>query len=160
MKAEDAIKLIEKGISTAQLQRWADLGCGSGMFTKALASLLPPGSKVIAVDKEPQNLPDFIQADFINDDLQLGALDGILMANSLHYVKDKARLFKKFDVPKFLIVEYDTARSNPWVPYPISYANLEQLAKGLGYHIEKLATQPSRFGGNMYSALLSKTGTI
>lgn len=160
MTVTDAIKLIEKGISAAQPQRWADLGCGSGIFIKALASLLPRGSKVIAVDKEPQNLPDFIQADFINDDLPHGALDGILMANSLHYVKDKAQLFQRFDVPKFLIVEYDTTRSNPWVPYPISYANLEQLAIGLGYHIEKPATQPSRFGGTMYSALLSKTGTI
>jgi len=156
MNADDAVKLIEKGITTTQLQRWADLGCGNGMFTNALASLLPAGSKVIAVDKERQNLPNFIQADFIDDDLQLGPLDGILMANSLHYVKDKSPLLRKFNIPKFLIIEYDTTRSNPWVPYPISYANLEQLAAGIGYDVIRLATQPSRFGGTIYSALLSK----
>jgi hypothetical protein len=121
-----------------------------------LTSLLPAGSKVIAVDKERQNLPNFIQADFINDDLQLGALDGILMANSLHYVKDKPKLITKLNPPKLLIVEYDTTRSNPWVPYPVNYTSLTQLATEMGYNAVKLATQPSRFGGTMYSALLSR----
>lgn len=88
MNASDAIKLIEKGVTAMQPQRWADLGCGSGTFTRALASLLPAGSKVIAVDKMFQNLPDFINADFTTDDLQLGHLDGI-DGNSLHCVKDK-----------------------------------------------------------------------
>lgn len=69
MNAADAIKLIEKGITGDELQLWADLGCGSGTFTRALASLLPVGSKVLAVDKERQDLPNFIQADLINDDL-------------------------------------------------------------------------------------------
>lgn len=156
MNAADAIKLIEKGITGDELQLWADLGCGSGTFTRALASLLPVGSKVLAVDKERQDLPNFIQADLINDDLQLGALDGILMANSLHYVMDKPQLIRKFNAPKLLIVEYDTSRSNPWVPYPIDYTTLEQLAASLDYYIVKLATQPSRFGGTMYSALLSR----
>ena len=89
MNASDATKLIEKGVTAMQAQRWADLDCGSGTFTRALASLLPAGSKVIAVDKVFQNLPDFINANFTTDDLQLGHLDGILMANSLHGVKDK-----------------------------------------------------------------------
>lgn len=156
MNAADAIKLIEKGITGDEPQLWTDLGCGSGTFTRALASLLPVGSKVLAVDKERQDLPNFIQADLINDDLQLGALDGILMANSLHYVMDKPQLIRKFNAPKLLIVEYDTSRSNPWVPYPIDYTTLEQLAASLDYNIVKLATQPSRFGGTMYSALLSR----
>lgn len=156
MKAADAVKLIEKGITANQLQRWADLGCGSGTFTRALTSLLPIGSKVIAVDKELQNLQDFIRADFITDDLKLGALDGILMANSLHYVKDNTTLLPRFKVSQILIVEYDTNRSNPWVPYPVSYVNLERLAQALGYNITKLATHSSRLGGTMYSALLGK----
>ena len=156
MKPADAIKLIEKAITGHQPQRWADLGCGNGTFTRALSSLLPADSKVIAVDRERQNIPDFIQADFINEDLQLGAIDGVLMANSLHYVKDKSKLIAKLNPPKLLVVEYDTTRSNPWVPYPVNYANLAQLATELGYDAVKLTTQPSRFGGTMYSALLSR----
>jgi hypothetical protein len=55
----------------------------------------------------------------------------------------------------FLIVEYDTVSSNPWVPYPVNYQNLLQLFTGLGYStITKLAEVPSRFGGSMYSALI------
>jgi trans-aconitate methyltransferase len=158
MNPEDAVKLIEKGVDVTRPQCWADLGCGSGMFTHALASLLPAGSKVIPVDKKYQNLPNFIQADFINDDLQLGVPDGVLMANSLHYVKDKAKLISKLNPPGLLIVEYDTTRSNPWVPYPVAYKNLAQLAVEMGYNTVKLATQASRFGGVMYSALLSKAG--
>lgn len=156
MNSAKAVKLIEKGIARDKPQRWADLGCGNGTFTHALTSLLPTGSKVLAVDKERQDLPNFIQADLINDDIQLGYLDGILMANSLHYVMDKPQLIRKFNAPKLLIVEYDTNRSNPWVPYPIDYTNLEQLAAGLDYNIVKLATRSSRFGGTMYSALLSR----
>jgi len=156
MKAADAIKLIENGIFEKEPQRWADLGCGTGTFTLALKSLLPADSKVIAVDKERQNLPDFIQADFINDELVLGPVYGILMANSLHYVKDKPKLIKKLDSPKILIVEYDTTRANSWVPYPINFKNLEQLSANLGYQITKLAEHPSRFGGTLYSALVNK----
>ena len=156
MKSADAIKLIEKGITATTPQRWADLGCGNGTFTLALKSLLPAVSKVIAVDKEHQNLPDFIQADFINDDLALGPLNGILMANSLHYVKNKPPLLQKLNPPNFLIVEYDTTRSNLWVPYPVNFKNLNQLAGNLGYQITKLTEHPSRFGGALYSALLSK----
>ncbi|MES2109179.1 MAG: class I SAM-dependent methyltransferase [Bacteroidota bacterium] len=156
MKPADAIKLIEKAINGTAPQHWADLGCGNGTFTRALASLLPEGSKVIAIDKERQNLPDFIQADFINDDLQLGPMDGILMANSLHFVKDKLKLIANLNPPKLLIVEYDTTRSNPWVPYPVSYPNLAQLAAEMGYDAVRLATQSSKFGGTMYSALLRR----
>src|SRR5690348_818784 len=79
-------------------QHWADLGCGSGLFTQALAGLLPAGSRVHGIDTNPslpqQTMPNGtsiipLAADFIKDQLPLSALDGILMANSFHYVKDK-----------------------------------------------------------------------
>ncbi len=31
---------------------WADLGCGSGIFTYALASLLKKGSTIYAIDRD------------------------------------------------------------------------------------------------------------
>ena len=161
MKAEEAIRLIRNGVTGEGPQHWADLGCGSGTFTFALQSLLAPGSRITAIDKQKQVLPaDFIKADFEKDDLNLTGLDGILLANSLHYVRDKTRLIKKLEnyfaaKPAFLIVEYDTSRSNLWVPYPVSYQNLQQLFTALGYSsIHLLAEASSRFGGRMYAALV------
>jgi hypothetical protein len=161
MQQAEAVSLIQKAITGDQTQNWVDLGCGTGTFTLALQSLLPIGSHLSAVDKRPQKLPvGFIKADFEKDDLHLAGLDGILMANSLHYVRDKAKLIKKLEIyfsasPAFLIVEYDITRYSPWIPYPINYQNLQKLFTGLGYSsITKLAEAPSQFGGRMYSALI------
>jgi len=160
MKPAEAINLIQNAISTNQPQRWADLGCGSGTFTLALKNLLPEGSQITAIDKQHQKLPvNFIKIDFETDDLPLSSLDGILMANSFHYIRDKPRLIKKLENyfaanPTFLIIEYDTIRSNPWVPYPINYPQLQQFFQTLGYaSITKLAEAPSSFGGRIYSVL-------
>jgi len=167
MEQAEAVSLIKQGIACTNVQRWADLGCGGGTFTRALADLLPPASHIVAVDKERQRLPpeihsvsvEFIRSDFINHSLDLGNIDGILMANSLHYVKDKVTLLKKLEEyfgheRRFVIVEYDSRRSSKWVPYPIPYLQLADLAAQLGYSIQKMNELPSRFGGIIYSALL------
>ena len=163
MQQSDAISLIRDGITGTTAQCWADLGCGSGTFTTALKSLLPAGSRLTAVDKTSQNLPvNFIRVNFEEEELPLSGLDGILMANSLHYIRDKQKLIKKLEAyfssgPTFLVVEYDSTFANPWVPYPISYANLQKLFTGLGYKtISKLATKRSKFGGTLYSALVNR----
>jgi ubiquinone/menaquinone biosynthesis C-methylase UbiE len=167
MEQVEAVSLIKNGIAGNSVQRWADLGCGGGTFTRALADLLPAASHIVAVDKERQRLPgdihnvsvEFIRSDFINDSIVLVDVDGILMSNSLHYVKDKIGLLKKLEVcfgneRRFIIVEYDSRRANPWVPYPIPYLQLADIAAQLGYHIQKMNELPSRFGGVIYSALL------
>lgn len=161
MDQTNAISLIQNAITNEQPQRWADLGCGSGTFTLALNSILSAGSHLIAVDKQSQRLPvEFLKANFEKDDLPLTGLDGILMANSFHYIRDKQKLIKKLEgyfsvTPVFLIVEYDTTRSNPWIPFPLNYQNLQVLFTGLGYSsIVKLAEAASRFGGRMYSSLI------
>jgi len=161
MKHADAIHLIEKGIIANKPEKWADLGCGSGTFTLALNSILPEGSPLTAVDKQSQKLPvDFVKADFEKDELPLSGLDGILMANSFHYVRDKPKLIKKLEgyfatSPTFLIVEYNTERVSHWVPYPINYQNLFKLFTALNYtSITHLTNLPSRFSGQIYSALI------
>jgi len=169
MQQSEAIALIKKGITGEYPQHWADLGCGTGTFTLALASLLPPESYITAIDKSHQHFPDFSngikigfrKADFVNEPITVSPLDGILMANSLHFVANKPKLIRQLEntfrnSPQFLIVEYDTIRSNPWVPYPISFHGLDSEVTGLGYQTLKLAESPSRFGGIIYSALAFK----
>lgn len=172
MELNQAIALISSpNIVSDKPLVCADMGCGSGLFTHALASLLCTGSSVYGVDKTTslensttsnQVLIKTIRADFEKDVLPLSNLDGILMANALHYVKDKPAFIsklKKLMKPDafFLVVEYDTdtpvAR---WVPYPISYAKLEALFKKAGYtNIQKLGERPSLYGhSNLYSSLI------
>jgi hypothetical protein len=104
-----------------------------------------------------------IQLDFINDKLPFINLDGLLMANSLHYVKDKLSFFSNVNVylksrHQLLVVEYDTDRANRWVPFPISFRSLEQVMHESGYKsIIKLSERPSVYGhGNIYSAAIFK----
>lgn len=169
MKLTEAIQLIKAApISENQAGVWADLGCGSGLFTQALASLLPAQSTIYAVDQQPQQIAQpkdkgieirFLQADFEKDADQLPSLQGVLMANSLHYVKDKSGFLKRLQ-PKlahpgmFILVEYDSLRANPWVPYPISFAQAGPLCEEVGFtQLTKLGERPSRFRrGNIYAA--------
>lgn len=162
MTIQEAQELI-KGFgenSSSQPQIWADLGCGSGIFTKALAGLLPTDSTIFAIDKQPQNLPaqfaqtaiHFQSGDFLTDSLSVPPLDGILMANALHYVSDKKKLIRALEgyfgeTGQFLIVEYDTQAANPWVPFPIDLQSISSLFADLGYDsIKKLGARTSIYG--------------
>jgi ubiquinone/menaquinone biosynthesis C-methylase UbiE len=164
MDHAEAVSFIQKAIISEKAQRWADLGCGSGTFTKALAALLPPGSHITAIDRDRQHfdLPqiEFVRAD-IEQELALSGLDGILIANALHYVKDKAALITKLqpmfgDSFRFVIIEYDTEQPNAWVPFPITFERLRVLFERLGYRrIIKLAERPSVYrSSGMYCALI------
>lgn len=173
MELSQAIALINhKKIPTTQTTTWADLGCGSGLFTNALAHLLKPGSKIFAIDKSISALKkiqlpnaiqiETIQANFITEDININNLDGILMANSLHYVKDKIALIHKLEnyfksSGCFLIVEYDTDKPNSWVPYPISFSLIKILFERVGYDSIKINELPSRYShANIYGALILK----
>ncbi|MDI3319364.1 class I SAM-dependent methyltransferase [Pinibacter soli] len=173
MQLPKAIELIKhRGMSTGEKQNWADLGCGSGLFTKALALLLPDSSVVYGVDTQPTLAPnvfpnktriEVIKADFTNDALNLPVLDGVLMANSLHYVKEKnsflsSLLNQLVDYPQFLIVEYDTLNANRWMPYPVDFASLKKLFASIGFtSIQKINERTSIYNeAKMYSAVIWK----
>jgi len=168
----DAINFIEKAIPQSDKpQTWADLGCGGGTFTNALAQLLPYGSRIYAVDSRLQNFPkvlgnnvsiDFLKADFETTDFYFANLDGILMANALHYVEDKKSLISKLENylsadKNFLIIEYDTTNNNQWVPYPVSFQQLEELFKSFGNKkIHNVGERKSIYGqGNMYAVVIN-----
>lgn len=167
---EAAIFLANFKPDQTQPQNWADLGCGDGFFTEVLATKLPAGSKIYAVDKSAQKLKstvgnnvkiEFIKADFSAEELPLQNLDGILMANSFHYIKDKSKLFnqlKKYLTIQgmLLIIEYDTLRANRWVPYPIDMATLRQLFTQNGFtNITKIGEQNSIYrSGKMYACTI------
>ena len=153
---------------------WADFGAGSGAFTLALSDLIGLGAEIYAIDKDraglgrlershrehfgtSQNL-HLVRADFTGP-LSLPPLDGIVMANSLHYFKDKIKLLRH--VQSFLklngallLVEYNADSGNPWVPYPLSFETYCSLAPRAGFSEPRLlATVPSRFLREFYSAV-------
>jgi ubiquinone/menaquinone biosynthesis C-methylase UbiE len=172
MEVQTAIKLIEKGVVQKADQTWADVGAGKGLFTRALSTLLTGRSKVYAVDQDASAMksivtPPHVQLISIVQDfeqpLSLEPLDGVIMANALHYVADKRsylRQLASYLKPggNLILLEYDTDKANRWVPYPLRYDELTSLVSQSGVSLKgKLGEVPSAFrAGNIYSALLQR----
>ena len=171
----DHVALIEPGVA-ARGGIWADFGSGSGAFTLALADLLGPGAQIYTVDRDRRalqrqqsDLTKFfpgtelhpLLADFTRP-LELPALDGIVMANSLHFQREKDAVLRQIlGYPKpggrLILVEYNADRGNHWVPYPLSFPTWEALSLRNGFvGTRLLATRPSRFLGEIYSAVSFK----
>ncbi|HEV2033553.1 MAG TPA: class I SAM-dependent methyltransferase [Candidatus Dormibacteraeota bacterium] len=172
MKHADLVGLLGDGVPSAG-GRWADLGAGEGAFTLALADLVGPGAHITAVDRDGGALRqlesvmgrrfattrlEVMVADFTRP-MALSGLDGCVMANSLHFVRDKRPVLEAVRTMLrtggiLILVEYDADRGNPWVPHPISYPRWEQLAAQSGFeNTRKLHSIPSRFLGSIYSAV-------
>ena len=164
MNHKDLVALIRDGVGGERGGRWADLGAGEGAFTRALAELLGPEAHIVAVDRDAAALGaldgrfETRVADFTRP-LDLQDLDGVLMANSLHFVRDKQPVLESVHRMlrpggRLVIVEYGTDRGNPWVPHPFSYERWKTMAARAGFKNTKLlSTIPSRWLGSMYSAL-------
>lgn len=170
MQHADHVALIRGGVAPGV---WADLGSGAGAFTLALADLLGPGARILSVDRDagalrrqredmadrfPSATVDYRQGDFTRP-LDLPPLDGVLMANSLHFVRRKEPVLALVHAAlrpggRLLLIEYDADRGNPWVPHPLSYATWERMAADNRFtETRLLARQPSRYLGAIYSAL-------
>lgn len=135
--------LRPSGVAALGPTTWADLGCGDGTFTIALASVLAPRSIIHAMDRDSSVLRKIPAVhndvritthvgDFTDPTWPFADLDGILMANSLHYVDDQDAFIRSCQrrmkaSRRFLIVEYDSDEANRWVPYPLSRATLTAL---------------------------------
>ncbi len=172
LKHADLVGLLRDGVSSPR-GRWADLGAGGGAFTLALADLLGPGAVITAVDRDAQSLQqlaeemrtrfpatqlDVVVADFTRP-LAMVQLDGVVMANSLHFVRDKRPVLSQVRAllrpgGRLIVVEYEADRGNPWVPHPFSYRSWQKMAAEAGFErTQHLASIPSRFLGSIYSSV-------
>ncbi|MGD2158721.1 MAG: methyltransferase domain-containing protein [Anaerolineales bacterium] len=172
MDHQDHVDLLREGVQNRG-GKWADFGSGRGAFTLALAELLNPQGEIYSVDKNAsalrtqkrimlQHFPDtrvhYLSADFTKP-LAIPPLDGIVIANALHFIKNKIPVVKHLQTflkkdGCFIIVEYNTDRGNMWVPYPVSYNSWEKLASQTGFaSTRKIAARPSSFLGEIYAAL-------
>lgn len=181
MNHQDHVDLLRNAI-TQSGGRWADFGSGDGAFTLALRDLLGTEAEIFSIDKErarldeqrrrfgamfPQSNIQFIHRDFTQSlNPSISFLDGIVMANALHFSRDKlsvlqrVRAYLKED-GLLVLVEYNTDHGNHWVPYPLSFQTFCTLAPHAGFGEPKLlATKPSRFLGEIFSASASKQSRI
>lgn len=175
MNHTDHVNLLRAGIAHPG-GVWADFGSGSGAFTLALRELVGADAEIFSIDKDgarlreqerafaqmfPASRVQFLCADFTQA-LSLPPLDGIVMANALHYFKDKIKVLehtRSFLKPHgvLLLVEYNVDKGNVWVPHPLSFETFRALAPRAGLDTPRLlATAPSRFLNEFYSALAAR----
>jgi len=168
----DHVALLRGGIP-APGGVWADFGSGRGAFTLALAELIEPDGTIYSVDKDDEALhqqkraiqshfPDltvhYLRRDYLHP-LDLPPLDGVVMANALHFQRSKDRVLRAIrgylrPGGCFILVEYNVDRGNQWVPYPLSFGAWEAIARRNGFsETRQLASRPSRFLREIYSAL-------
>jgi ubiquinone/menaquinone biosynthesis C-methylase UbiE len=173
MQHADHVGLIRDAVAPGET--WLELGSGTGAFTLALADLLGPRGTIHSIDQDRGALTsqaaalraqfgavrvDQRAADFTRP-LGFSGMDGVLMANSLHFVRDKApvlALVRSYLAPggRFVLVEYDADRGNHWVPHPISYTTWLAVAPAAGFNdVRLLGRVPSRFLNAIYASVAS-----
>ena len=190
MNLADRVALIRPGVERSGADRpggtWADLGAGSGAFTQALASLVGPDAVIYALDRDERALRSLetafralehaadgrapriicVQADFTRAealrDADLPPLDGVLLANSLHFQADACETLSRAASHLkpggvLLVVEYEVNRANPWVPHPLPWSGFARTADCAGLVEPRLlGSRPSAYHGSMYAAACRK----
>ncbi|MCZ2110845.1 MAG: class I SAM-dependent methyltransferase [Dehalococcoidia bacterium] len=174
MDHADHVNLLRDGIAGPG-GTWADLGAGRGAFTLALADLLGPGAVIYAVDRDaaalrangdamrlrfPEVTVHYHATDFTQP-LDLPPLDGIVMANALHFHPEslQAGIVRALRSALrregcILLAEYNLSRGNVAVPHPVPFARWEELARDAGFaRTRLLARRSSRFLHEIYSAV-------
>ncbi len=173
MRHEEAVALLRPAVGTAEGTAWADLGAGTGTFTRALAELVGPAGRIVAVDADDRALAavrawaaglrggppvGVLHADVARP-LALPPQDGVLMANTLHFVRDAAAALSLAagclrPRGRFVLIEYEGRRPSCWVPFPVSAERFRELAAAAGLEPpEVVATRRSAFGGTLYVAV-------
>lgn len=178
MDHRDHVALIQNGV-TGSGPAWADIGAGTGAFTLALADLLGDDARIVAVDRDAAALTQNARAvaerfpkatlktlvGDLQEPLDLPTLDGLLAANSLHFVVRERQASVVAALARhlrpgapFIVVEYDADRGNPWVPHPFSIGRWRELASEAGLvDTFEIGRVPSRFLGSIYAAVSRKS---
>jgi ubiquinone/menaquinone biosynthesis C-methylase UbiE len=180
VNTDEAVALIENAVGKRG-GVWADLGAGEGTFTRALVELVGPSSRVYAVDQDPAAVSALarwstsapgvvpVEADFSRPfklpHMEDNPLDGILLANALHFVRNAQTVLARLVTllrprGRVVLVEYDRRASSRWVPYPIPIALLPALASAAGLSTPRVtATRPSEYQGILYAAAADRVAT-
>jgi len=176
MTHDEAVELIRGGVLPGP-GTWADLGAGTGTFTRALAELLGPEATIVAVDRSRRAVRALRRLDLtagaslrvrredFAEPLELPPLDGVLMANALHFAEDQAEIVTRLRghlVPggRLLLVEYDRTRANRWVPHPVPPGRFRELAARAGLEEPReVGRRPSAFHRAMYAAVAERPGS-
>lgn len=181
MKPRDAVALLAGAVPNGAAT-WADVGAGDGTFTRALVALLGANSRVYAVDRDADALEALgrlgareavtvvpVRADFTQPfdlpGLEAPRLDGMLLANALHFAPDPEPVLERLagrvrPGGRVVLVEYDGRPANRWVPHPIERTRLPELAAAAGLSAPVItATRPSAFGGLIYVAAADRLST-
>jgi len=175
MEHADHVNLLSRGIPGPG-GVWADFGSGAGAFTLALADLIQPAATIFSIDRDgsalleqerqmrrrfPEVQVHYRKTNYTHP-LELPPLDGIIAANTLHFLQEKDSVLKLLftylkPTGRMILVEYNVEQGNYAVPYPLPYPAWERLAKRSGFATTQLlATRPSRFLREIYSALSMK----
>jgi SAM-dependent methyltransferase len=179
MNHADHMALLREGVLDRSVEPaglvWADLGSGQGAFTLALAELLGANGVIYSVDWDRRALeaqrrsfetsfsapaPElhYLVADY-TEPLDLPLLDGIVMANTLHFHRDVGPVVRRATGRlrpggRLVVVEYGADHGNIWVPHPFSYPTWEVIATRCGLTGTRLlATVPTRFLDHIYSSV-------
>lgn len=154
---------------------WADLGAGTGNFTRALSELVGQDGLIYAIDRdrraferlgalaaEKQQYHASIRpmlGDFTRP-LDLAQLDGILIANALHFVRDQVNVLQQIGWylrpgGSLLIVEYDVRGTLPWVPWSVPFERFQQVSVAANFSTPTLVgmRRSPTSGIDMYAAL-------
>ena len=172
MNHADHVGLIRAGVEGGG-RRWLELGAGEGAFTLALADILGPGGDIVAIDRDAgalgrletemtRRFPDVRLRAGVGDfreTLPRGPFDGVLAANSLHFVVNPVAVVTLAGANlqpggRFIVVEYDADRGNPRVPHPFSFETWRSIAAEAGLTDPRLIGRvPSRFLRAIYAAV-------
>ena len=170
MNVADAAALIAPAVPRAAPDgveaTWADLGAGGGTFTRALLQLLGPRAHVYALDRDASSVRALsriagvtaTRADF-TDAIELPPLDGVLLANALHFVaaREQADVLARVarhvrPGGRIVLVEYENRAPSRWVPYPVTFARFRELARDARLGAPTRAGErDSAFGGEMWA---------
>lgn len=159
-------------------EAWADLGCGDGTLSRILAEIIGPAGSLLLVDKDAaaierlrrvsrtwsdENPAYTFRSEQITELGPLPPLEGILLANVLHYVPGPSEVLRTVSRAlkpggRLLVIEYDRSDPNTWVPHPIPTAALPEIARQAGitpFYVR--ARVPSDYGRVIYAAVSTKS---